>query len=176
MIIGYHSLARHWSRPWSPRHSAFSTRRPELFTAGSEGDCTLTAEEKHAVNFSHVLLILLIPFSWDCPDFSQSQQFIPLIFLVCLSLQAWSFCPSLHVVRITGSCEKQCLLCLITSIFPHLTLHAAYQTLPHPRDIRCQTASPQAAMAKNETRFPLSFPAIPFIIVLKLQKVNGCVE
>lgn len=85
-------------------------------------------------SFRHVWLIVLIPSHWDCPDFSQSQKFIPLSFFSDSYFHSWSpgsvflarsaCCPS-HRLLWEGVSPLQAIPTLrpTTPSFPHLTLY-----------------------------------------------------
>lgn len=171
-------------RSQSPRLSVFLAQGSVRFTPGSEGECTLIAEEKHAFLFfmfdwfclslpTGIALIFPSPSSLSHSHFSCIPIFTP-------GLLAWSFRPGPHAVRVTGSSEQQYLCCMQFQPFPQtLPFFPAWlfiqpsNPLPTPSGIRCQAAAlqpqranPQLAVVKTETRFPLSFPATPFITVL----------
>lgn len=142
------------------------------------------AEEGHAVHFFMFYWFCLSPPTGTVLIFpspsSLSHSHFSCIPISTPEAQAQSFYPGLHVARVTGSSEKRYLPCTQFQPFaqPIPVFHIwlviqPTKTLPNPSGIQCQPASfqlqwanPQPAMVKTETRFPLSFPAIPFIIVL----------
>jgi len=142
------------------------------------------AEEKHAVHFFMLDWFCLSPATGTALVFPSPSSLSHSHFL-CVPIStpephARSFCPGLHVVRVTGSSQRHYLLCTQFQPFakPIPVFHAQLfiqpsKAFPNPSGTQCppaslqqQWASPRQAAGKAETRLPLPFPDTPFIMVL----------